>query len=72
MKAFAPESLDEALLRMAETPGLRPLAGCTDLMVAGAQACRGLPGVLDLQGIPELRGIEWREEVLEIGAVTTF
>lgn len=72
MKAFAPQSLDEAVLRLKENPDLRPLAGCTDLMVAGPQDRVDLPGVLDLQAIPELKGIEWRDEALEIGAVTPF
>jgi CO/xanthine dehydrogenase FAD-binding subunit len=72
MRAFAPKSLDETLLRLAEHPDLRPLAGCTDLMVTEPEDRRGLPGVLDLQGVPELRGIEWRGESLEIGAVTPF
>ena len=72
MRAFAPKSLEETLLRLAEHPDLRPLAGCTDLMVSEPEDRRGLPGVLDLQSVPELRGIEWRSGSLEIGAVTPF
>ena len=72
MRAFAPKSLEETLLRLAEHPDLRPLAGCTDLMVSEPEDRRGLPGVLDLQSVPELRGIEWRGGSLEIGAVTPF
>ena len=72
MKAFAPRSLDEALEQLAEQPNLRPLAGCTDLMVSEPEERLELPGVVDLQGIAELRGIQWRGEVLEIGAVTPF
>ena len=72
MRAFAPKSLEETLLRLAEHPELRPLAGCTDLMVSEPEDRRDLPGVLDLQGVPELRGFEWRGESLEIGAVTSF
>ena len=72
MKAFTPRSLDEALLQLTQTPDLRPLAGCTDLMVSEPEDRLELPGVLDLQGISELRGIEWRGETLEIGAVTAF
>lgn len=72
MKAFTPKSLDEAVLRLQENPELRPLAGCTDLMVAEPQDRLALPGVLDLQAIAELKGIAWRGEALEIGAVTPF
>ena len=72
MRAFAPRSLDEALLQLTENPDLRPLAGCTDLMVSEPEDRLELPGVLDLQGISELRGIEWHGETLEIGAVTAF
>ena len=72
MKALAPRSLDEALLQLTQTPDLRPLAGCTDLMVSEPEDRLDWPGVLDLRGISELRGIEWRGETLEIGAVTAF
>lgn len=72
MRAFAPKSLEETRLRLAEHPDLRPLAGCTDLMVGEPEDRLELPGVLDLQGVSELRGIEWRGESLEIGAVTPF
>ena len=72
MRAFAPKSLEETLLRLAEHPDLRPLAGCTDLMVSEPEDRRDIPGVLDLQGVADLRGIRWRGEILEIGAVTTF
>jgi CO/xanthine dehydrogenase FAD-binding subunit len=72
VKAFAPRSLEETLLRLGEHPDLRPLAGCTDLMVSEPEDRLGLPGVLDLMGVAELRGIHWRGETLEIGAVTTF
>ena len=72
MKAFAPRSLEETLLRLGEHPDLRPLAGCTDLMVSEPEDRLDLPGVLDLQGVSELRGFRWRGETLEIGAVTAF
>jgi len=72
VKALAPRSLDEALLQLTQNPDLRPLAGCTDLMVTEPEDRLDWPGVLDLRGISELRGIEWRGETLEIGAVTAF
>jgi len=72
MRAFSPRSLDEAVRQLAERPELRPVAGCTDLMVAEAGSLQNLPGVLNLMSVPELRGIRWRNGVLEIGATTTF
>jgi CO/xanthine dehydrogenase FAD-binding subunit len=64
--------LEEALVLLTEHPDLRPLAGCTDLMVSEPEDRRSIPGVLDLQGVEELRGIRWRGETLEIGALTSF
>lgn len=72
MRAFSPRSLDEAIRRLAEQPALRPVAGCTDLMVAEADRLQHLPGVINLLGVPELRGVRWRDGGLEIGATTTF
>jgi CO/xanthine dehydrogenase FAD-binding subunit len=72
MRAFSPRSLDEAVHQLAEKPELRPVAGCTDLMVTEAGNLQDLPGVLNLLTVPELRGIRWRNGVLEIGATTTF
>jgi xanthine dehydrogenase small subunit len=73
--ALSPRSLDEAVRHLEEDPGLVPVAGCTDLMVRGPEALHRMDRMLDLLGIPELRGI--REAGgglggLEIGAATTF
>ena len=72
MIALSPRSLEEAIEHLAEHPELRPVAGCTDLMVAEPGTLRSLPGVIDLLSIPELEGIRWVGETLEIGATTTF
>lgn len=72
MRAFSPGSLDDALRHLAEHPEVRPVAGCTDLLVADPDRIAALPGVLDLLSIPELRGIRWLGETLEIGSTTTF
>jgi CO/xanthine dehydrogenase FAD-binding subunit len=53
-------------------PRLRPIAGCTDLMVCDPLQRRDLEGVLDLLRIPELNGIRESERGIEIGATTTF
>ncbi|MDX1501896.1 MAG: xanthine dehydrogenase family protein subunit M [Thermoanaerobaculia bacterium] len=72
-EAFAPGSLEEAVRLLGERPDLKPLAGCTDLMVAATpEEQADLPAVLDLLRIEELRGIRPLDGGLEIGATTTF
>jgi len=73
----APRTLDEALRRLAAEPGLRPVAGGTDLMVCEPEDRAGMPGALDLFALPELAGIRELTEGehaggLEIGAAVTF
>ncbi|HYU32036.1 MAG TPA: xanthine dehydrogenase family protein subunit M [Thermoanaerobaculia bacterium] len=72
MIALSPRSLDEAVRHLEEDPGLVPVAGCTDLMVRGPEALHRMDRMLDLLGIPELRGIREAGGGLEIGAATTF
>jgi carbon-monoxide dehydrogenase small subunit/xanthine dehydrogenase small subunit len=73
----APRTLDEALRRLAAEPGLRPVAGGTDLMVCEPEDRADMPGALDLFALPELAGIRELTEGehaggLEIGAAVTF
>lgn len=70
--ALRPTSLDEAVRFLGDDPGLLPVAGCTDLMVQGPVALHGIERVIDLLGVPELRGIRETPAGLEIGATTTF
>lgn len=66
-----PRSLDEALRMLRDEGPLVPIAGCTDVFVTlnfGTQPARRF---LDLWGVDELRGIEARDGVLRIGALTT-
>lgn len=72
MIALRPRSLDEAVRHLEGDPGLVPIAGCTDLMVRGPEALHRMDRVIDLLGIPELRGIREVDGGLEIGAATTF
>ena len=69
------KTLPEAYALLAERPpGLRVLAGGTDLMVA-INARVGLDRighVLDLWRVDELRGVSLQEGVLRIGALTTY
>jgi CO/xanthine dehydrogenase FAD-binding subunit len=70
--ALQPRSLDEALRNLEDDPALVPTAGCTDLMVRGPEALHRMERVIDLLGVPELRGIHEVEGGLEIGATTPF
>lgn len=72
MRAVSPKSLEEAIRHLSEHPELLPVAGCTDLLVADPDHVASLPGVMDLLSVPELQGIRWVGETLEIGATTTF
>jgi CO/xanthine dehydrogenase FAD-binding subunit len=71
-RALTPRTLPEALDLLGADPNLVPLAGCTDLMVAEPVERFDMPGVLDLNGLRELKGIRLFGEALEIGATTTF
>ena len=70
--ALRPRSLDEAVRHLQEDPALVPTAGCTDLMVRGPEALHQMDRVIDLLGVPELRGIREVDGGLEIGATTSF
>jgi xanthine dehydrogenase small subunit len=70
--ALRPRSLDEAVRHLQEDPTLVPTAGCTDLMVRGPEALHRMDRVIDLLGVPELRGIREVDGGLEIGATTSF
>ncbi len=67
-----PASLDEAVAALAAQPNLKPIAGCTDLLVMEAIERDDLPAVLDLLAIEDLSGIEETEVGVRIGATTTF
>ncbi len=69
----SPASLSEALSLLAEADGWRPIAGGTDLMVQITGELAPPPErVLDLWRLDELRGIDVAEDVLTLGALTTY
>ena len=72
MTPARPSTLAEAVAALEREPGLLPVAGCTDLMVAPASKRAAVTGVLDLLAIPELRGIRELDDRVEIGATVTF
>lgn len=70
---YSPTSLSEALATFSDHPELRPIAGCTDLLVCEPEdRLERWPGVLNLRGLPELQKVGVKDCVLEIGAGVTF
>lgn len=72
MIALSPRSLEEAVRQLDQDPGLVPVAGCTDLMVRGPVELSRMDRMINVLGIPELRGIREVSGGVEIGAATTF
>src|SRR5687768_4317342 len=69
-----PETLDDAVRLYRTTPGCRPLAGGTDLMVmlhAGTIRPEAR-AVLDVWSLPELKGVRLIDDALEIGAAEPY
>ena len=71
-----PRTLSEAVQLYRTTPGCRPLAGGTDLMVMlHARTLRPEPrggAVLDLWSLAELKGVRRHGDMLEIGAAEPY
>src|SRR5258707_3028869 len=74
VKYIRPKSLADAVQTYRTTPGCRPLAGGTDLMVMlHARTVRPQPlAVLDLWSLAELKGVRRVQDVLEIGAAESY
>lgn len=66
-----PETLADAVAALAAEPGLRVLAGGTDLYPAAGPSAARLP-MLDLGGIAALRGVSTGPEGVRIGALATW
>src|SRR5258705_3618780 len=74
VKYIRPKSLADALQIYRTTPGCRPLAGGTDLMVM-AHRRRGRPeplALLDLWWLGELKGVRRVQDMVEIGAAESY
>lgn len=69
-----PKDLEDAVQLFRTTPGCRPLAGGTDLMVMlHAGTVRPAPRVvLDVWSLPELKGVRRADGMLEIGAAESY
>jgi len=74
VKYIRPKSLADAVQIYRTTPGCRPLAGGTDLMVMlHARTLRPAPrAVLDLWSLAELKGVRRVKDTLEIGAAESY
>ncbi len=71
-RAFTPRTIDEAVRVLAENPGVKPLAGCTDLMVGAGEGRLTPAAIMDLTRVAELRGVEHRDGEWHLGAAATF
>src|SRR5438552_4154869 len=69
-----PTNLKDAVQLYRATPGCRPLAGGTDLMVMlHARTLRPAPrAVLDVWSLLELKGVRRSQGMLEIGAAESY
>ncbi|MFQ5745977.1 MAG: FAD binding domain-containing protein [Gemmatimonadota bacterium] len=74
MRILLPESLEEALAALADADEpLVPIAGGTDLLVHWPQRPEDRDrAYLDLSGLEELRPLEWRDDELVLGGLTTY
>src|SRR6266508_1780231 len=74
VKYIRPKSLADAVEIYRRTPGCRPLAGGTDLMVMlHARTVRPAPrAVLDLWSLAELKGVRRVQDMVEIGAAESY
>jgi CO/xanthine dehydrogenase FAD-binding subunit len=64
----APSTVKEACQLLASTPGARPLAGGTDLIIQMKERGRNVPLLVSLKGIDELRAMS-TNGVLDAGAM---
>ena len=73
MKVFQPNSLADALQRLATVNGsLVPIAGGTDLCVHWPSRDKDDLQLLDLSRVRDLPGLRLTGEMLELGALTSF
>lgn len=67
-----PSSLKVALSLLGADPSLTPIAGCTDVYVGLHFGTMPQRKFIDLWDLKELRGITVKDDVLRIGALTTY
>jgi len=69
---LTPGGIAEALALLADDPSARPFAGGTDLMVLLEAGLLPSGRYVSLWGLRDLRGIEERDDVVAVGALTTY
>ena len=67
-----PRSLKAALSLLAGDPSLTPIAGCTDVYVSFQFGTARQQRFIDLWRLDELRGIRVENDVVRVGALTTY
>jgi CO/xanthine dehydrogenase FAD-binding subunit len=67
-----PKTLRQALVMLADEPGLTPIAGCTDVYIGLHFGTVKEQRFIDLWSLDELRGIALDAGRLRIGALTTY
>ena len=72
MEYHVAATVDEALGLLAGRDGSRPVAGGTDLAVVLADNLAAVSRLVDVTGIPDLRGVRRTAEGLTIGPATTI
>lgn len=68
----SPASISEVIELLAERPGVKLLAGGTDLIIALNEWAISPPGIIDLKRVPELKEIHDDISGLRIGSMVTF
>jgi len=71
---LAPDTIDEAI-RLLQAGAARPLAGGTDIVVQMKEHATRFPypeTIVSLDRVPDLRGIDFSEDGLRIGAATSM
>ncbi len=66
-----PATAEEAVAALG-VPGTRVIAGGTDLIIAMREGKLRPTCLVDVSAIPDMTGIRWKENILEIGAATAF
>jgi len=72
MSLVRPRSLKAALSLLSSDPTLMPIAGCTDVYVSLQFGTLPQKRFIDLWRLKELHGISVEQDVLRIGAISTY
>ncbi len=72
VRAYSPRTLAEALEVLSLDPEVKPVAGCTDLLVTTPEGRLAWPSVMSVVGIPELHTLVRDTDGWRIGAAVTF